>query len=90
MVLVNGAEGIGTGWSTNIPNYNPLDIVANIRRLLAGEEPVDMNPWYRFYQGDIYEVPAARNATSKSFQVSGIIEQVRAAFGPHARLDCSI
>ena len=23
MVLVNGAEGIGTGWSTFIPNYEP-------------------------------------------------------------------
>ena len=23
MVLVNGAEGIGTGWSTFLPNYNP-------------------------------------------------------------------
>ena len=22
MVLVNGAEGIGTGWSTKIPNYD--------------------------------------------------------------------
>jgi DNA topoisomerase-2 len=38
MVLVNGAEGIGTGWSTKIPNYNPRDIVQNIRRLLNGEE----------------------------------------------------
>ena len=23
MILVNGAEGIGTGWFTNIPSYNP-------------------------------------------------------------------
>ena len=23
MVLVNGADGIGTGWMTKIPNYNP-------------------------------------------------------------------
>merc|ERR1712125_310469 len=23
MILVNGAEGIGTGWSTSIPNYDP-------------------------------------------------------------------
>lgn len=23
MVLVNGADGIGTGWSTKVPNYNP-------------------------------------------------------------------
>jgi hypothetical protein len=30
-VLINGAEGIGTGWSTSIPNYNPRDIMANLR-----------------------------------------------------------
>ena len=82
MVLVNGAEGIGTGWSTSIPNYNPLDIVTNVRRLLDDEEPEDMNPWYKFYQGEIYEVPASRNVASKSFQVSGIIQQVRMALLP--------
>jgi DNA topoisomerase-2 len=27
MVLVNGADGIGTGWMTKIPNYNPREIV---------------------------------------------------------------
>ena len=27
MVLVNGADGIGTGWMTKIPNYNPRDLV---------------------------------------------------------------
>lgn len=27
MCLVNGSEGIGTGWSTTIPNYNPMEIV---------------------------------------------------------------
>lgn len=26
MVLVNGAEGIGTGYSTKIPNYNPVEV----------------------------------------------------------------
>merc|ERR1719460_3564140 len=24
MILVNGAEGIGVGWSTSVPNYDPL------------------------------------------------------------------
>ena len=28
MVLVNGADGIGTGWMTKIPNYNPREIVS--------------------------------------------------------------
>jgi DNA topoisomerase-2 len=36
LVLVNGAEGIGTGWSTEIPQFNPRDIVANLRRMMAG------------------------------------------------------
>lgn len=40
MVLVNGAEGIGTGWSTFIPNYDPRDIVGNIKRLMKGQEQV--------------------------------------------------
>ena len=26
-MLVNGANGIGTGWSTNLPNFNPWDVI---------------------------------------------------------------
>ena len=29
-VLVNGADGIGVGWSTAVPNYNPRDLIANV------------------------------------------------------------
>lgn len=50
MVLVNGAEGIGTGWSTNIPNYNPKDVVKNVKHLLNGEELEPMHPWYRGFK----------------------------------------
>lgn len=32
MALCNGVEGIGTGWSSYIPNYNPRDIVENLKR----------------------------------------------------------
>lgn len=42
MVLVNGAEGIGTGWSTKIPNYDIREIVANLKRMLEGDEPLPM------------------------------------------------
>lgn len=41
-VLVNGAEGIGTGWASKIPNYNIREIVSNIHRLLSGDEPLPM------------------------------------------------
>ena len=50
MVLVNGAEGMGTGWSTNVPCHDARDVVDNIKRLLRGEEPQEMSPWYRGFK----------------------------------------
>lgn len=47
MVLVNGAEGIGTGWSTNVPNYNPRDIIVQIRRKIKGQDFQMIHPWFR-------------------------------------------
>merc|ERR1719162_1910171 len=53
MVLVNGAAGIGTGWSTDIPNYDPIQIIANIRLFLKGQKMKPLRPWYRGYAGKI-------------------------------------
>lgn len=36
MVLVNGAEGIGTGWSTKIANHNPRQIIRCLRNMIQG------------------------------------------------------
>jgi len=44
LTLINGAEGIGTGWSTSIPNYNPLDVINNLRRMLQNQEPGMIKP----------------------------------------------
>lgn len=35
MVLVNGAFGIGTGFSTNVPCHNPADVVEMCQRIVA-------------------------------------------------------
>jgi len=53
MILVNGANGIGTGWSTTIPSYNPKDIVQNIKRMLAGGAPIEMMPWFKGFEGAV-------------------------------------
>lgn len=42
MILVNGADGIGTGFATTIPCYNPRDIVNNLQLLLNGDDPLPM------------------------------------------------
>jgi len=53
MILVNGSEGIGTGFSTNIPSFNPLDITNNLLGMLDGKEQYEMTPWYYNFQGEI-------------------------------------
>ena len=57
MVLVNGAAGIGTGFSTSIPQYNPLHIAANLKRRIRGEPMEPMMPWYRGFRGEIRDQP---------------------------------
>jgi len=37
MVLVNGCQGIGTGWSTYIPNHCPRELAEVIKKKLIGE-----------------------------------------------------
>jgi DNA topoisomerase-2 len=55
MVLVNGTEGIGTGFSCYVPPFNPDDIKENIKRMLGGEELVPMKPWFRGFKGKVYK-----------------------------------
>uniref|UniRef100_A0A8C2TR41 DNA topoisomerase 2 n=1 Tax=Coturnix japonica TaxID=93934 RepID=A0A8C2TR41_COTJA len=56
MVLVNGAEGIGTGWACKLPNYDTREIVNNIRRMLDGLDPHPMLPNYKNFKGSIQEL----------------------------------
>tara|TARA_B100000700_G_C15003533_1_gene837433 strand:- start:1128 stop:2081 length:954 start_codon:yes stop_codon:yes gene_type:complete len=53
MVLVNGMVGIGTGFSTTIPQFNPLDCSNNIQRKLNGLPYMAMKPYYRGFKGKI-------------------------------------
>lgn len=70
-VLVNGTEGIGTGFSSNIPSFNPVDIKENIRRFLRGEEIKKMSPWVSGFKGTITAVGDAWVATGLISQKHG-------------------
>lgn len=56
LVLINGAEGMGTGHSTYIMSYNPNEIrsaiydVLNDRQLYAGQ----LTPWWNGFAGKTY------------------------------------
>jgi DNA topoisomerase II len=66
MVLVNGMTGIGTGFSTNIPSFNPLDICKNIKNIIDNKEFKTMIPWFHQFKGTIIKTGG------KTFMSKGI------------------
>ncbi|XP_008288013.1 DNA topoisomerase 2-alpha isoform X2 [Stegastes partitus] len=64
-VLVNGSEGIGTGWSSKLPNHDIRELISNIHRMLNGEEPLAMLPSYKGFRGTIEQV------MENQFMISG-------------------
>jgi len=56
MLLINGARGIGTGYSTFIPQCNPHKIIEGLKKWLNKEislNKISLEPWYRGFLGTI-------------------------------------
>ncbi len=77
-ILVNGCSaGIGTGWSSQIPCYNPSDIINSVKEWIENkdqdrkenEEEDDIMPWYRGFNGVIEKV------SKNKYSTKGIIEK---------------
>ncbi|NDA89430.1 MAG: hypothetical protein EBY20_00730 [Alphaproteobacteria bacterium] len=58
MVLVNGSKGIGTGFSTEILCYNPLEIIGYLKNKLTGSSNAhyDFVPYYEGFAGSISKI----------------------------------
>lgn len=81
MLLVNGSEGIGTGWSTSVPNYHPIEVIDNLLRLLDATERDEsvraedvvlerMVPWFKGFRGEIHQTG------DQSFSSRGTVTRV--------------
>lgn len=69
MVLVNGCCGIGTGTSTNVPCFNPVEILDHLLAKLGGSDAVfDPAPFYRGFRGTMVKKGA-------QYVVTGVWEQ---------------
>jgi len=69
MVLVNGSDGIGTGWMSKIPNYNPRQIINNIRKMINNEPLEVMHPYYGGFKGEF------KQENGGKYSCKGIIER---------------
>jgi len=53
LILINGSEGIGTGFSTKIPPHDPELIVKNLFNMMDNKPFEKMIPWFRGFRGCI-------------------------------------
>jgi DNA topoisomerase-2 len=54
-VLINGAQGMGTGHATMIFSYNPSEIKDAVLKLLSGKKLTnyDLTPWFTGFKGEV-------------------------------------
>ena len=78
LLLINGADGIGTGWSTAVPGYNPRDVLAAVRAALDGAPLPAMHPWFRGFTGTVTALPPDETKASVGkgvvYAVDGVAE----------------
>jgi DNA topoisomerase-2 len=74
MILVNGTKGIGTGFSTDIMCYNPLQIIEFLEAKLDNSSTIEKNvliePYYHGFKGKIYPC----DDTYKKYIIKGCYE----------------
>ena len=56
-LLANGCKSIATGYSTTIHQYNPVELIRNVRKRLGGKPVSKLLPYYRGFLGDVVENP---------------------------------
>ena len=74
MILVNGSKGIGTGFSTEVLQYNPLQIIAYVRAMLATTSVADrpvIEPYFKGFKGTIRNIGAPAPASASASATSG-------------------
>jgi len=74
MVLVNGSKGIGTGFSTDIMCYNPLQIIQYLKNklLYIEDEELEFIPYYEGFKGTISKISDDRFLIKGKYEKIGI------------------
>ena len=73
MVLVNGSKGIGTGFSTEILCYNPLEIIGYLKNKLSDSSNThfDFMPYYEGFTGSISKISEGKFLVKGKYETLG-------------------
>jgi len=76
MQLINGSVGIATGYSTNIPQYSPYDIIKwliyRIKKQSKLDNEIKIKPWYAGFKGEVL-----LSSDETKFTTKGLVKRSR-------------
>jgi DNA topoisomerase-2 len=73
MILVNGTKGIGTGFSTDIMCYNPIDIISYLKaKLNDSTYDKELIPYYEGFKGTVTKI------SDTKYLIKGVYEKLDA------------
>jgi DNA topoisomerase-2 len=85
MVLVNGSNGIGTGWSSYVCNYDAREIANNLLELLRHGKKnailAELHPKYRGFIGDV--IPTSYSSADDAISVASSLSVTSSSFLAH-------
>ena len=69
MILVNGMNGIGTGFSTSIPKYDIIDVIRNMKRKIMNKSYLSMAPSFNNFKGIIIKIDNKNYLSKGKYEV---------------------
>ena len=92
-VLINGQNGIGTGFSTQIPPYHPLEIIGAVREWIRRQSSASASattttmfiPYFWKFKGSVSSVSTTSFPPSHKFSIKGVYQRKDAEDKVHIR-----
>ena len=76
MILINGSKGIGTGFSTDILSYNPLQIINYLLEKLKNgleDENFQIDPYFEGFKGSVQMI---QTNSSNKYLIKGVYKRI--------------
>ena len=70
-ILINGSEGIATGYANFVLNYNEKDIIKYIKQKLNNKKTNELIPYYKGFTGTV-----VKGAKPNQWVFTGVIEKI--------------
>ena len=69
VILINGTSGIGSGFATDIPPFNPIEVVECLKSFINEKDYIELTPYFRGFIGRIEKLDNAKYLMKGKYEI---------------------